>query len=163
MTPRRCFSAPLTLWLLLAAAPGCDGFTDPAGLHIEPLEGTLDLELRDSVAVTIETASDGVTTKVSLTPSAGFGVLQAEEVLTGPGRIEAFSESDTTLYVAKLGSVPVDGGPCGSAPISLALSLHRQGDNDRVTGGLAAYCGADRWHGVPVRMLRIAGSLPAGR
>ncbi|MBW2453485.1 MAG: hypothetical protein JRI68_03195 [Deltaproteobacteria bacterium] len=150
------------LWLLLALAAGCDGFTDPAGVVREPLEGTLELELRDTVALTIEVADDGVTTAVTLIPSAGFGVLQPDTPLSAPGRIETFAETGTTLYVAKLSAAPVSSGPCGTEPISIALSLHRQGDNDVVTGGLAAYCGANQWYGVPAAMLRIAGTLPAG-
>ncbi len=44
--------------------------------------------------------------------------------------------------------------------MSLALSLHRQGANAMVLGGLTAFCGADTWHGVPAKVLRLAGPLP---
>ena len=52
------------------------------------------------------------------------------------------------------------GGRCGGEPVSLALSLARRGDARRVAGGLTAYCGADRFAGVPVRVLRLSGELP---
>ena len=45
--------------------------------------------------------------------------------------------------------------------VSLALSLHRRGKNNRVGGSLTAYCGKDKFYGVPVRILRLTGELPA--
>ena len=150
------------LWLLVTAGAGCDGFTDPDGVVAQRLEGTLELELRDSATITIEIATDGVNGTMSVMPSAGFGLVEPATTLSGPGRVETFTEASSTLYVAKLSAPPRSDGPCGTEPVSLALSLHRQGSNDMVTGGVAAYCGADQWHGVPVRVLRLAGPLPLG-
>jgi hypothetical protein len=69
-------------------------------------------------------------------------------------------ETGGTLYTAKLELPPAVNGLCGSEPISAALSLHRQVGSATVMGGLSVYCGAATWHGVPVRVVRLAGDLP---
>jgi hypothetical protein len=96
---------------------------------------------------------------VSLTPSAGYGLFAPATAIAGEGRLERFPEAGAIFYTAKLSAPPSPGGPCGDEPVSLALSLQRQGESPRVTGGLTAYCGAGRWYGVPKRVLRITGSL----
>jgi len=95
-----------------------------------------------------------------MTLSQGFGVAPAESALSGSGRIESITEAGATLYTARLSAPAQPAGPCGAQPVSLALSLHRQGANATVHGGLTAYCGAEQWHGVPPRVLRLAGELP---
>lgn len=118
----------------------------------------LELELRDKVSVSMEQAGDVLT--VTLTPSAGYGLMAPNVALTGEGRLERFVEASSILYTARFSSPAEPSGPCANQPVSLALALHRQAGNDRVTGGLTAYCGAGQWHGTPKRVLRIAGSLP---
>ncbi len=150
MTPKGQLSA-LLLLTVVGALAACGEQTSPAP---QTMIGTLDLEIRDSATVTI--APDG---KVSLEVTAGFGLLEEGAKLVVAGRTERLAESSATLYTARF-DVPPQSGPCKAAPISLALSLHRQGGNATVYGGLTAYCGADTWYGVPVRVLRLAGQLP---
>lgn len=147
--------------VLLAAALGVlvacseDDAIDP-----NHLEGTLSLELRDELSVVIDVGADGRTTSVALTASAGYGLVPVATRLAVSGSRELLPEANGTLYTAKLDALPQPGGPCGAEPVSLALSLHRQGANATVMGGIAAYCGSGRWHGRPVRILRVAGELP---
>lgn len=123
------------------------------------LRGTLTLELRDSATIEIRLPPNDAPTTTTLTLAKGFGVAPAGVALTGAGTVERFPEASGTLYTAKLAADPQPAGPCGSEPISLALSLHRQGDNAVVHGGLSAYCGAERWQGRPRRVLRLTGAL----
>ncbi len=139
------------LLALVWLSAGCGEESAPAA---QAMTGQLDLEIRDSAKLTIEPSGG-----VSLEVSAGYGLLEANTKLVAPGRIERLAESSATLYTARF-SVPAQNGLCKAEPISLALSLHRQGDNARVLGGLSAYCGADTWFGAPVRVLRLSGSLP---
>jgi hypothetical protein len=141
---------------LLIAFVACDG-TDETAAPPGPLKGTLELELRDTVDVTIVLGAEDRMT-LTMVPSAGYGLLSTTE-LQSEGRVERFPEASSVLYTAKLSSPPQPGGPCDTDPISLAVSLHRQGDSPMVMGGLSIYCGQDRWHGVPVRVLRVAGVL----
>jgi len=124
-------------------------------------EGTLSLELRGSAAVSIAIAPDGNVT-VTLKPDmiGAAGLLDPLAMLSAPGKVEPFPETESELYTAKF-SVPVrPGSPCGASPISLGLSLLRRGRNDHVGGSLTAYCGQDRFYGVPARVLRLSGDLP---
>lgn len=125
--------------------------------HKPPPE--LELELRDKVSVSMEQSGEDVLT-VTLTPSAGYGLMAPNVALTGEGRLERYVEASSILYTARFSSPAEPSGPCGNEPVSLALALHRQAGNDRVTGGLTAYCGPGQWHGTPKRVLRIAGTLP---
>jgi hypothetical protein len=124
--------------------------------------GTLQIEVLDQADVQIEPAS-GDTMTLTLTSQASFGLLPAGQALRAEGFAERMPETGDTLYTAKLAAPAVTGGPCGDEPVSLALSLHRQTGNDAVLGGISAYCGADTWYGVPVRVLRLAGPLPLPR
>jgi hypothetical protein len=137
------------------AVAGCDGDDSAAGA----IEGTLQIEVLDTADVRIA-STEGEAVEVTFTSHAGFGLVPADEPLTASGFAERIPETGDTLYTAKL-SAPADpSGPCGSEPVSLALSLHRQGTNPTVLGGVSAYCGADTWYGVPARVLRLAGPLP---
>ncbi len=143
-----CFGATLT---------GCDSDEVQAGPAI--LEGTLTIEVLDSARVRIE-PKGGPEVVVTVTSDASFGLLPANTPLTAVGHAETFTETGDTLYTAKLSVPAAPSGPCGGEPVSLAFSLHRQGKNPTVLGGISAYCGADTWYGVPVRVLRLAGPLP---
>lgn len=123
------------------------------------LRGTLTLELRHSATIEIVEPNDGSATRVTLTLDESFGVAPAGTELSGRGTVERFPEGDGALYTAKLSGPAQPAGPCGDQPVSLALSLHRQGENSIVHGGLSAYCGEDRWHGSPPRVLRMSGEL----
>ncbi|MBW2522801.1 MAG: hypothetical protein JRI23_01435 [Deltaproteobacteria bacterium] len=153
----RLFSAPI----VAVAALALTGCPDESLAPVDStLHGTLSLELRDSATVEIVVPSDGSPTTVTLSLDRGFGVAPAGSPLSASGTVEAFPEASLTLYTAKLSAPAEPSGPCGAEPISLALTLSRQGKNAMVVGGLSAYCGADRWHGNPRRVLRLSGELP---
>ncbi|HHH28246.1 MAG TPA: hypothetical protein ENK57_07870 [Polyangiaceae bacterium] len=146
----------VTLLVLLA---GCGSDTSPNPTPAPaPLAGTLELELRDTAIVTV-TPTDGDRATIEIVPSADFGLL-GSEALTATGFVERYPEANSTMYTAKYEVAAQADGPCGSEPISVALALHRQGSNAIVIGGLSAYCGAGKHHGIPVRVLRLAGDLP---
>lgn len=151
------FLAPAAL-VFVVGTLGCHDFTEASGGT--RLVGTLSLEIRHTADLQIAVAPDGVGADVSLTLSEGFGVAPAASALRSAGRVEPVPEAGATLYTARLSAPAQPDGPCGAEPVSLALSLHRQGDNAVVHGGLTAYCGADQWHGIPPRVLRLAGELP---
>ncbi|MCC6216071.1 MAG: hypothetical protein IT376_14490 [Polyangiaceae bacterium] len=137
-----------------AAAPAA-----PAA--VASASGTLDLELRDSLEIGLELLEDG-SLRARVRAPRGFAVAADGAELSGVGRLVELRESEGTLYTARFSGAPVGGGPCGAEPVSLALSLHRRGDNAFVAGSLTPYCGADRWHGRPARTpLRLTGELPA--
>jgi hypothetical protein len=142
----------LTWALILLLLPACVERIR----HKPPPE--LELELRDKISVSMEQSGDTLT--ITVTPSAGYGLMAPNVALAGDGRLERFVEASSILYTARFSSPADPSGPCGNEPVSLALALHRQAGNDRVSGGLTAYCGASQWHGTPKRVLRIAGSLP---
>ncbi len=123
------------------------------------LSGTLEIELRDQASV--ELVVRGEKLSATLTLPKGFGVAPAGEPIRGEGRVEAFPEVESTLYTAKFSLPEQAGGACGTQPVSLALALHRGGDNAYVARSLTPYCGAQIWHGTPARApLRLSGSLP---
>ncbi len=146
-----------TALLLTSLLAACGSDTAPTP---EPtaITGTLDLELRETATVTI-TPTEADRATVEIVPSASYGLL-GPDPLTATGFVEPYPEAHTTLYTAKFEVPAQSDGPCGSDPISVALALHRQGQNATVIGGLSAYCGAGKHHGVPVRVLRLAGDLP---
>ena len=122
--------------------------------------GTLDVDIRDSVDVTmVSTSATDLDATLAFTTS-GFDLFDHASPLRLPVHVEAFPEAGLTLYVGKLSLPAVSGGRCADQPVSLALALSRKQGNDRVQGSLTAYCGADTYAGVPARVLRIVGSLP---
>jgi hypothetical protein len=126
---------------------------------VTTLGGTLDLELRDQS--NLELGLRGELLSATLTLTKGFGVAPAGEPIRGEGRIEAFPEAESKLAAAKFSLPAQAAGPCGAQPVSLALALHRGGDNAYVAGSLTPYCGAQIWHGTPARTpLRLSGLLP---
>lgn len=144
--------------LVVGALAACDGDDTSA----QPLQGTLFIEVLDTADVQID-ALAGDAMKLTITSHADFGLVPRDTPLEADGFVEKLPETGDTLYVAKIAAPADPGGPCQSEPISLALSLHRQGDNATVFGGISAYCGADRWYGTPVRVLRMTGPLPLPR
>jgi len=144
---------------MLAAGCGDDATKPPPGNA--KITGKLELELRETATVTIEPDPSDASGKAAITiePSASYGLLGGG-ALRADGFVERYPEAGTTLYTAKLEAPAQSDGPCGEEPISLALALHRQGDNAIVVGGLSAYCGAGKHYGVPVRVLRLVGDLP---
>lgn len=122
--------------------------------------GTLDLDILDSATVSLAIRSDD-TLDAKLSLGKGFGVAPEGQELAGTGRVERFAETDLLLYTARFDVPAQAAGPCGSQPVSLALSLHRRGDNAHVSGSVTPYCGAATWYGTPARSpLRLAGDLP---
>ncbi len=138
----------------LVLALGCSSEETSLG----PIRGTLQIEVLDTAVVVIE-ARESNTMRVTVTSDTSFGLLPAEAI-TADGLAEVMPETGDTLYTAKISVPPNPTGPCQSQPVSLALSLHRQGKNAAVLGGISAYCGADTWYGVPTKVLRLAGPLP---
>jgi hypothetical protein len=138
--------------LLLAACSTDEKLRAPSAA------GSLALEIRDTLEVVVEGA--GAEQSVSVTPSRGHGVVADGATLAGSGRLEAFPEAHGELLTARFDGAAVADGPCGDRPVSLALSLYRREGNLHVGGSLTAYCGARTFHGVPARLLRIAGELP---
>jgi hypothetical protein len=143
----------LACLLILALGCGSDEETVPA-----PFAGTLTVELRDRADVALELL-EGDALRVTLTASAGYGLVPTGTAMIGNGWVEHFPETDGTLYTARFDG-PAQDGLCGDEPVSLALSLHRQGGNATVIGGIACYCGSGVWHGRPVRILRLDGAIP---
>jgi hypothetical protein len=121
------------------------------------LDATLDLELKETIQVTVTMAGDAV--EVAIDPSRGYGIVSG--ALQGPGRIDAYPEADATGYVATFDGAAIGDGPCADEPVSLALSLHHDHDADVIAGGLTGYCGASTFFGVPIiEPLRISGRVP---
>ncbi len=125
----------------------------------KPLTGDLDVDIRGSVHV--ELSADAEDLEASLTCKDGYHLAPSGTKITGKGHREAFPESDTALYTARFDAPADPAGPCGASPVSLSLALRRRGKNARVSGGLTAYCGKDTWAGVPARVLRLTGLIPA--
>jgi hypothetical protein len=152
----------MTRWIAILLIPlaGACSRDDDTRPQPEPvtLSGSLDLEIRDRLDVTLTVR--GETLAATLTPSSDFGVVAAGEPLSGDGRVEAFPEAEATLYTARFSAPARAGGPCGSQPVALALSLHRSGSGEMVAGSLTPYCGAQAL-GTPARTpLRLSGLLP---
>jgi hypothetical protein len=149
----------ILLGLALVASSGCaEG--EPATSNL--LAGTLSVDIRGTATISIERQPGG-TAKITLSvdETGAAGLFDAATPLSLAGRIEAFPENESELYTAKTSLAASPAGACGSEPVSLALSLHKRGKNARVGGALTAYCGKDRFHGVPARLLRLSGELAA--
>jgi hypothetical protein len=140
-------------WLCLALA-ACDSDSPPPPV----LEGTLALEVLDSAALRVD-AIAGDRATFTFTPGAGFDLVAAGQPLSAQGFIEALPEADSTLYTARFTAPAPSAGACAGEPLTLGLSLHRQGAADTVLGGVSVYCDGGRDYGVPVRVLRLAGPL----
>lgn len=145
-------------FVLLALLQSCGSSNDGEQPPTSKVSGTLTLELRDEAVVTIE--GSGAAPTISVEVTNGHGVMPSGERLVSPGRVDDYPEAGMTITTARYSTAGDTSGPCGAGPTSLALSLHRDGDNGRVGGALTAYCGADTWYGRPVRVLRLDGQLP---
>ena len=151
---------------LLATATGCGksshGVDD--GVHpaatLQGWAGQLDVDVRAQADVSISAPSvDGVVDIVIQLPLKDAAGLVPDGKLATRGVIERFPETQSVLTTAKIALPAVADGPCAAQPISLALTLHRRGDDARFAGGLMAYCGANHFYGVPAKMLRLTGTL----
>jgi hypothetical protein len=147
-TPTRTLSATPT-----STAPPTLTATQTPGAAVR-----LDLDIRWSADVELHVSGNDVAAKLTL--NDGREVAVAAMTFEGSGRLHVLPEADAVLYAAKFTSPPLAGGRCGAEPVSLSLTLVRRGSNDRVAGGIAAYCGADTYSGTPARVLRLSGSLP---
>ena len=124
--------------------------------------GTLAVDIHGSADVTVVADGlGGASFTIALTGVDTSGLWDAAVPLAAEGRVDAFPEAKTVLYAAKISLPASPGGPCDDEPISLALALRRASGNAHVGGALTAYCGAAHHFGVPVRMLRLSGDLPA--
>jgi len=139
----------------LALVCGCTDDPVPSAAK-GPLQGQLAVDIRDQAEVEIR--GEGTALEATVKLSKGYGLAPEGAALTGKGREEAFPEAAMTLYTARFEAPKAAGGPCGSSPVSLALSLHmRQGS--RAAGSLTAYCSAGMFYGEPARVLRLSGDL----
>ncbi len=145
----------LAIALLLAACG--DGEPDqPQGTT---LSATLDVDIRNRAELSLTVKGDVLTARINL--DKGFAVLPAGQTLSGPGRVERFPEADALLYTAVFEAPAQSGGPCGDEPVSLALALHRTGEQAYVAGSLTPYCGKATLSGAFARNpLRLSGKLP---
>ncbi|MGZ3422867.1 MAG: hypothetical protein ACXVEE_33715 [Polyangiales bacterium] len=117
------------------------------------IEGTLAVDIRQTVAVKITPAGD-----LDLVFGDGeFGFFDPNSQLHGKAATEKFPEASMVLYTASFSLPARASSPCAAQPISLHLSLSRRAENARVGGGLTAYCGDSK---VPARVFRLTGDLP---
>jgi hypothetical protein len=121
------------------------------------LTGDLDTDIREKTHVELTITGNDV--EASITLMSGYGVAPTT-ALTGAGHVESFREADMVMYTARFAAPGDPSGPCGADPVSLALAVRRRAKDAHVGGALTAYCGKDVWHGVPARVLRLAGDLP---
>jgi hypothetical protein len=121
------------------------------------MTGDLDMDIRYTAHVELVATGTDLTASVTLTN--GLQVAPDNQKLSGTGHVEAFPEATATLYTARFDAPANPAGPCGTQPVTLWLSLHRQGTNAHVGGALTAYCGASVVHGVPANLMRLAGNL----
>lgn len=155
---KRASLAPIVL--ALAGLAGCGGGgTSPTPPAPAKLTGDLDVDIRSSAHVELVVTNGDLTATITLTGN-GFDLAPAPDKLQGTGHVELFPEADATLYTARFDAPAATGGPCAGQPATLWLSLHRQGKNAHVGGSLTGYCGSGTRHGVPARLLRLAGDLP---
>lgn len=156
MSPR----AALVLSALLLAGCSEEEKITPVP-QLRAYTGTLAVDIRGAAAVAIAIEPDGaVAVTVQPDMTGAQDLLDPSTKLSAPGTVEAFPEAQGELYTAKFSAPARAGSPCGDEAISLALSLFRRGKGDHVGGSLTAYCGMDRFHGVPARVLRLSGDLP---
>ena len=149
------------LGLLTLAACGDDTVPAPARPAVTSYQGALSLELRGTADVTLtQTGSDTIDVGLAMRDVNTRGLFDAATPLAGPGRREAFPETESELYTALFALAPSSAAesPCGAAPVTLALSLHRRAPNLRVGGSLSAYCG-EQARGVPAWIFRLSGTL----
>jgi hypothetical protein len=114
------------------------------------------VDIRGSGRLTLHQKS-ATDVDVGVTLDDGYGLVAPNTTLGGAGRVEVFPEARAwQLYTARFSAPPNTGGPCGAAPVALALALTRRDGNARVAGALTAYCGS-AYSGVPARVLRLTG------
>lgn len=154
-------SANSMVMVLAALVVGCMGEekVNPTPAQVA-YSGTLAVDIKGSAKVDIAVkAGNAIDVSLSVQAKEAEGLVDPSTLLEAVGSLEPFPENDSELYTAKFSAAASPGGPCGADPVSLALSLHRRGKNNRVGGSLTAYCGEGKFHGVPVRLLRLTGEL----
>jgi hypothetical protein len=147
--------------LLLLAPLVVFACADSAPLNpVRPtFRGTLAVDIRGSVDALLSPSDQGIDVTLASWQD-GYGLFDPTKPLTAKGRTETFAESPGwEMYTAKFAPIPPNGGPCGTQPISMALSLVRRDKNPRVHGSLTAYCGTAA-SGIPTRVLRLTGPAP---
>jgi hypothetical protein len=145
------------LGLALLVSSGC-AEDEPAASNT--YAGTLAVDIRGSATISIvKQPGSAASITLSVDEVGAAGLFDSATPLSMSGRIEAFPENESELYTAKISLGPSAAGPCGAEPVSLAFSLHQRSKNARVGGALTAYCGKDRFYGVPVRVLRLSGEI----
>lgn len=126
---------------------------DPDAGKTVNIEGTLAVDIRQSVAVKITPAGD-----LDLVFGDGdFAFFDPNSQLHGKAATEPFPEASMVLYTATFSLPARASSPCGTQPITLHLSLSRRAQNARVGGGITAYCEGSK---VPARVFRLSGDLP---
>jgi hypothetical protein len=155
---KSAYSMMLLLGLLAAGCMGEETVNPtPAGVAYS---GTLAVDIKGTAKVDIALRSgNAIDVSLEVQAKEAEGLVEPSKRLQATGTLEPFPENGSELYTAKFSSAASPGGPCGAEPVSLALSLHRRGKNNRVGGSLTAYCGEGKFHGVPVRLLRLTGEL----
>ena len=127
-------------FVFVFAVAGCSKSSDEAPPKNEVLKGTLAVEIRSSVEITLTpTAHDeaGAPTAVDVSLAFGegdLGVLDPNAKLGAKGNVEPVLEASATMYTAVFAAPKRSAGPCGDQPMTLALSLVRRGRNARVGG-----------------------------
>ncbi len=122
------------------------------------MTGTLSVDIRQSVAVTI--GPQGSAADIELKLGEGeWTYFDPGKVLSTKGSIELFPESALTLYVATWSLPARAASPCGASPIAVALSLARRERNARVGGAPTVYCGPEA-KGTRARTFGLSGDLP---
>jgi hypothetical protein len=153
----------VALSMLALAACGDEAVPAPTPPAVTSYQGTLSLEVRGTADVTLlHTGPDTIDVSLALRDVNTRGIFDSATVLSGPGRREPFPETQSELFTSTFALAPSTAAdpPCGAAPVTLALALHRRAPNLRVGGSLSAYCG-DQARGVPAWIFRLSGTLSA--
>ena len=144
--------ATFALATFALALAGCDDGTTKKPPKPEVVSAELEMELRDTLSITIEG------TRYAFTMSAGYDIFPDGHTLEGEGHIDTLPEASATLYSVQMASETLAGGPCDGETADVSLSLHRQDATSTVVGGISVYCAVPQ-EGVPVRVIRLFGTL----
>ena len=154
----------IVLAVMAVVVCGCNGDDDSAGRGNQAIEPTytldfnLDLDVPGRLA--LDVTGDDVDARIEL--EEGTDLVPGGTAIEGAGRLHRFPEATYRLYTARMQGPAVEAGPCGEAPVSLALSLSEKDESGYLAGSLTAYCGEGVYEGAPARVMRIAGRVAAG-
>jgi hypothetical protein len=152
----RGLAAILAAFALALPLAACD---QDGTVNLPPAStGSVAVEIIDTAQVVIQPTPDGAF-DVSLAFQSDYGLFDPTSPLTAHGRIDAYPEVDMIAYTARLSAAAYPQGACGTSPVSLAMTLTRRSGNAHVGGGVAVYCGAGTYSGVPQRILRLQGDV----